>query len=145
MKNHLGEKEHSVISDPEKNGGYQVLIVDTPLEKERPVLISAMCLLGFFHTLFAIAVILFAPQSVEKLVAIYGHHLPMWSVVINIFSLIAFVGIWRMRYWGMILYIVAYIAGAFHAHMTGYELLWAYLPGFLVIVISLIYLRRFVD
>ncbi|MBN1684992.1 MAG: hypothetical protein JW855_06160 [Gammaproteobacteria bacterium] len=131
--------------DPEdlKKGGYRLFIVDSPPEKTRPLLISVVCVLGFLFTALGIGVILFFPHSVEELVRLYGHHLPVWSVITNIFSLIAFIGIWRMKYWGIILYCFAYGAGAFHSHMTGYEILWAYIPGLIVIASSLLYLRRF--
>ena len=121
----------------------EIQIVDAPPKKTRPLLITLVCIMGFLSTALGMGVIILFPHSIDELVRLYGLKLPIGSIIINIFTLIAFVGIWRMQYWGFVLYSLAYIAGAFHAYMTGYEILWAYLPGLVVIISSMIYIRKF--
>ncbi len=107
----------------------------------RPFIVSLICVLGFFFTLSAVFG-LFFPSSRTAL-AEYGILRPSIAYLKIIIALIAFIGYWKMKRYGVYLY----VAMTFSGIIVNLGIFGAiYLPfqyvHFLIIIIGLIYFKR---
>lgn len=112
-------------------------------ENIRPTLITLICVLGFIYVALGLILLIFVPGVTYELIRIHGKSFPIITAVINIFILIAFAGIWQMKYWGILLYGIMYVAGSIYGYYMGIEFWWGYIPGLIVILSCLFYLNRF--
>lgn len=78
--------------------------MDKPQTRERPALITIICLLGFFGIAGTLRNVFFAPWG--KAAAAW---LPAYFFLQGVIVLVACVGLWRMKKWGVYLYILAIV------------------------------------
>jgi len=112
-------------------------------ENIRPTWITFICVLGFIYIVLGLILLLFVPSVTYEVIRIHGRVFPIVTVIIDILTLIAFIGVWQLRYWGVLLYGVMYVAGSIYGYFAGVEFWWGYLPGLVVILSCLYYLKRF--
>lgn len=71
--------------------------------KKRPIIITIFCVLGFFVTLCSIPIIFFVDTK-----DIIGAWFPPVFLFFSALELITLVGLWMMKKWSVILYIVIF-------------------------------------
>lgn len=73
---------------------------------QRPALITCLCIIGTLFTLIDLVTFALVPEAINYTIAF--HHLYFhWLIIItDCLLLIAFLGLWCMRLWGAILFIV---------------------------------------
>ena len=72
---------------------------------KRPVIITVICIIGFIGALFAI------PLIFSSFAANVGAWYPPFLGLTTIVGIASFVGLWRMRSWGLYLYLAMFIIG----------------------------------
>ena len=107
----------------------------------RPFLVTLLCILGFLFgigALFSIA----NPEVLDKLLA-YGYDRFMLSCIKTMIAIVAFIGYWKMRRWGVYLF-AAMTFGGIAAHLSILGPIWwpALMPNLLVIVVGLVYFKK---
>lgn len=88
----------------------------------RPLAISFICIIGFiFNVAWAIALIRL-PVSDESSLTSLGYMVGPIAITQTILSIIAYIAIFRMKLWGLILYIIInvafYVYGALYAQAS---------------------------
>ena len=78
--------------------------MDKPQTKERPALITIICLLAFFGVVGTVRNVFFSPW-----VKSVGTWLQFYFFLHGIFVLAASMGLWRMKKWGVYLFILTII------------------------------------
>jgi hypothetical protein len=78
--------------------------MDKPQTKERPALITIICLLAFLSTIGALRNLLFAPW-----VKAVGAWFPFYFFLHASVVLAASTGLWKMKKWGVYLFILAIV------------------------------------
>jgi hypothetical protein len=88
--------------------------MDKPQTRERPALITIICLLAFFGTVGAVRVVFFSPVARE-----FGAWFPFYFFLHGILILVASLGLWKMKKWGVYLYIFTIIEAQFALMIIG--------------------------
>ncbi|MBU0456204.1 MAG: hypothetical protein ABIH77_02290 [Pseudomonadota bacterium] len=113
-----------------------------PLEEPRPILITIVCVLEFIYIVIGSLLLIFHPPLLKELVRLHGAIFPIAVFLFNIGTLIALYGIWRMKYWGAMLYILLFLLSGLYLHALDTDLFRASLPGMIVIFICVFYARK---
>lgn len=87
--------------------------MDKPQTRERPVLVTIICLFALFGTVGAVR-ILFSPVARE-----FGAWFPFYFFLHGALVLAASVGVWKMRKWGVYLSILTIIEAQFALMILG--------------------------
>jgi hypothetical protein len=114
----------------------------TTYDDPRPALITVVCLIGFAITFAELLAIFFASSQSFELVLTYGKSFPIVTVIVDIVTLIAYVGIWRMRMWGVLLFGITAVAVAIYGFTIGVEYWWNYAPALIILLICVLHLKR---
>jgi hypothetical protein len=96
---------------------------------KRPVIITVICIIGFIGALFTIPVIF--THFASDVGAWYPPFLGLSAIV----GIASFIGLWRMRLWGLYLYLVMFIVAQFMLIITH---LWSPLAPILPIIVLII-------
>lgn len=70
---------------------------------KRPVIITVICIIGFIGALFSF------PLVFSSYASAIGPWYPPFLGLASIVGIIAFIGVWRMRLWGLYLYSAMFI------------------------------------
>jgi uncharacterized membrane protein (DUF2068 family) len=88
--------------------------MEKPQEKERPLLISILCCLGFLG-------VISSPLTITKpWVRAVGRGYQVYLVAHYAVMLAAFIGMWKMKRWGVYLFILAATVGQIVLAMIGH-------------------------
>lgn len=82
--------------------------MDKPTTRERPALITIICLLGFFGIVGALRNLFFTSRF-----KVYGEWFPFYFFLHGVLVFIASIGLWRMKKWGVYLYILTIVEAQF--------------------------------
>lgn len=110
------------------------------MQQQRPLVITIVCVIAFL----ALGISVFTlPSLYRTLTMAYGSwYGPVWlaSLALSVASLI---GYWRMKKWGVLLYIGTAVTSVVLGYQQGLPFTWAGLAApLLVSVLGLVYLRR---
>jgi hypothetical protein len=78
--------------------------MDQPQTRERPVIITIICLLAFLGTVAVVRNVLFARKGAE-----FGAWFPFYILSHGALVLVASIALWKMKKWGAYLYILAIV------------------------------------
>lgn len=89
---------------------------------ERPALITCVCITGWIFALLELCLFVLIPEATNYTIA--HHHAYFHWLVIGADTLlvIALYGIWRLRIWGLFLYVfvsLGYFFGTHHISLSG--------------------------
>jgi hypothetical protein len=70
---------------------------------KRPVIITAICIIGFIGALFSF------PLVFSSYASAVGPWYPPFLGLASIVGIIAFIGFWRMRVWALYLYLAMFV------------------------------------
>ena len=88
--------------------------MDKPQTRERPALITIICLLAFLSTIGALRIVLFAPW-----IKAVGAWFPFYFFLHAVVILAASIGLWKMKKWGVYLFILAIVEAQVVMFITG--------------------------
>ena len=88
--------------------------MDKPQTRERPALITIICLLAFFGTVGTVRMVFFSPVARE-----FGAWFPFYFFLHGILVLVASIALWKMKKWGVYLYIFTIIEAQFALMIIG--------------------------
>ena len=77
-------------------------------QAKRPILISILCMVVF--VMFALNLVLL-PATAGDLAEAYGIGYVLFWITCEVVTLISTIGYWRMRRWGVYLYVAAFVIG----------------------------------
>ena len=110
------------------------------MEQKRPLVITIVCVIAFLALGFSVFML---PSLYRTLTMTYGSwYGPVWlaSLVLSVASLI---GYWRMKKWGVFLYIGTAVTSMMLGLQQGLPFTWVGLAApLLVSMLGLVYLRR---
>ncbi|MGD9109128.1 MAG: hypothetical protein PVI75_08235 [Gammaproteobacteria bacterium] len=113
----------------------------TPEEK-RPLLITLSCVFGVAIILVTLYLIFIDPSTNVHAFITHGFWRPIILAITNLAALAAFIGIWQMKRWGLILMIAMYIISIIYNFMMNIGNYWGYIPGAIIIIICLFYFKK---
>jgi len=108
----------------------------------RPAAITAICLLGFFASLIEIFVILFVPRATYYTILYYNKYHHYAVIIINLLLIISYIGLWRMKLWGFILFALSFACIMFYSYFIGQFAYGAILPGVIILIVCLLYFKN---
>ncbi len=111
-------------------------------EEKRPLLITLVCIFGIAIILISIYLIFVDPATDIHVFITHGFWRPTILAIINIASLVAFIGLWRMKRWGLILLIATYVISMLYNFIMGIAFYWGYIPGAIMIIICILYIKK---
>jgi hypothetical protein len=111
-------------------------------EEKRPLLITLVCIFGIAIILISLYLVFVDPATDIHAFITHGFWRPINLAIINLAALIAFIGLWRMKRWGLILLIATYIISMLYNFFMGITFYWGYIPGALMIIICLMYIKK---
>lgn len=115
--------------------------VYTPEEK-RPLLITLACVFGIAIILISLYLIFIDPSTDVHAFITHGFWRPIILAATNLAALAAFIGIWQMKRWGLILMIAIYIIGIIYNFVMNISNYWGYIPVAIIIIICLLYMKK---
>lgn len=80
--------------------------MDQPQTRERPAIITIICLLAFIGTVGVVRNVLFARKGLE-----FGAWFPFYMLLHTALVLAASLALWKMKKWGVYLYIFSIVEG----------------------------------
>ena len=113
----------------------------TPYEK-RPLWITIACIFGIAVILISLYLIFIDPSTDVHAFVTHGVWRPIILAAINMISLISFIGIWRMKIWGLIMLIFIYLFGMIYSFSMEIGYYWGHIPGAIIIIICLFYAKK---
>jgi len=111
-------------------------------EEKRPFWVTLACVFGITVILISLYLIFIDPSTNVHAFITHGFWRPTILAVINLISLIAFIGIWRMKRWGLITLIATFAISIIYNFIMGIGYYWGYIPGAIIIIICLLYVKR---
>lgn len=112
-------------------------------QESRPTLITIICIVGFIFNLCSVFLVLFYPNFTHEISINMHPTLPASILIISIATLISYTGVWKMRLWGFILYVVTLICALIYAFMIEHHFWWGYSFSFITVLIFLFYAKYF--
>ena len=110
--------------------------------QKRPLIITIICIIGFITALLVILRLLFIPEVATKLREIYGKQFVPAAISLVVIGLIALIGFWKMRKWGVYLYTLMAILGIVHAVFLQLPGRIGYLGPVIIVIIGFINIRK---
>lgn len=110
------------------------------MQQKRPLAITIICLIAFL----ALGVSLFMlPSLYRTLTTTYASwYGPVWLASLAL-SVVSLIGYWRMKKWGVFLYILTAVGSTVIGLQQGLPFTWLNLAApLLVSILGLVYLRR---
>jgi len=111
-------------------------------EEKRPFWVTFVCVFGITVILISLYLIFIDPSTNVHAFATHGILRPTILAIINLISLIAFIGIWRMKRWGLITLIATFAISIIYNFIMGIGYYWGYIPGVIIIIICLLYVKK---
>jgi hypothetical protein len=88
--------------------------MDRPQTRARPALITIICLLACFGTVGTVRIVFFTPKGFN-----FGAWFPFYFFLHGALVLAASIGLWKMKKWGVYLYIFTIIEAQFVLMIIG--------------------------
>ena len=110
--------------------------------EKRPVLITLICIVGVIFNLMSVFGLLFLKELTEELAGAFGTHFVMIALITSISTIIAYIGLWRMRMWGIMLYGVSAIVFSAATINSANPQWTSYALSMIVLIICLLNLRK---
>jgi hypothetical protein len=114
----------------------------TTYEEPRPVLVTLICFIGIALVLAEILSVIFSRSHSFALIIAYGRSYPIATIIIDLLTLIAYIGIWKMRLWGVLLFGITSVILAVYGFTINVEYWWSYLPAIIILIICIFHLKR---
>jgi len=112
-----------------------------PQIEPRPLIITIIMIISAAYTILGLLILLI-PEFNQHVITVHGAHFPLIAFIINLAMLIAYYGIWKMKFWGVILYGISFLIDIFYTIFLGVEMWWMYIPGIVILAICLFYYRH---
>ena len=110
--------------------------------QKRPLIITIICIIGFISAPLFILRLLFIPEVATKLTEIYGKQFVPATILLAVIGLIALIGFWKMRKWGVYLYTLMAILGITHAVILQLPGIIGYLGPIIIVIIGFLNIRK---
>lgn len=115
---------------------------ERPLKVKRPAIITGLCMVGFLGCVVVFLALLL-PSTRNEGVKRYGSWFPLLTGFFDLIGLLALIGYWKMRKWGVYLYLVLTLAGLVYAIFADVRVsIVNYLLPVALIVAGFAYLKR---
>jgi len=108
----------------------------------RPVLLTFICILGWVYIAIGLFTFLMMPATKTELIKTYGETYPYVTIITDVIVFIGLIGIFKMRIWGIFLVGFMFIIDVTYTYIHATASVWEYLPFIIIILSSLLYLRR---
>ena len=109
---------------------------------KRPLIITIICIVLFISYLFGFFSLLI-PDARNAVTQQYGASVIAFTVLSGIVGLVAIIGYWKMRKWGVYLYCASIVINIMGGLVLKFQTsLYAYLMAAVIIGIGLAYFRR---
>lgn len=109
---------------------------------KRPVIISIICVLGLLGGILSLAGILI-PAARAMLVESYGVLFVALTAVVSILTFASLLGFWKMKKWGLYVYIAATLLGIAGGVYLGLPFnILSYVVPAAIILIGFLYFKR---
>lgn len=118
------------------------LVENQTPKQTRPFPITFICWIGFFLTTLFLLLPLISAEARHTLIVSYGLEYFIIFLVAHIAFLLSFVGIWNMRYWGLLLYTATFIFVAVYHYTLKIHSPITYIPGAIVVLVCVFYQKR---
>ena len=112
-------------------------------ESKRPFLISFLCFMMITIIVVSLFIVFFEPKLKELIFIIYSKTTIFLLIAFDITTIIALIGIWRMKSWGIFLYIVVFLLSSYYAELIGAINYWQYILGTILLLACLLYRKKF--
>ena len=76
---------------------------DNPIE--RPALVAGACAIGWIFAFVDLSLFTIYPEAVNYTIAHHHHHFHWLIITANIILILAYWGVWRLKLWGVALFI----------------------------------------